>query len=113
MKLWYSLNDDGTTAPLADGQYPTMADIGNRRVAETTVANLWVSTVFLGLDHSYLNGPPLLFETMAFPNQKDLRELLCWRYSTKEQAEAGHAFLVAALEAGTSIDEIEQPDGAS
>lgn len=27
----------------------------------------WVSTVFLGLDHSYGTGPPLLFETMVFP----------------------------------------------
>lgn len=26
----------------------------------------WVSTIFLGLDHSFGPGPPLLFETMVF-----------------------------------------------
>src|SRR3979490_3418928 len=26
----------------------------------------WISTVFLGLNHSYFNAPPLWFETMVF-----------------------------------------------
>ena len=42
----------------------------DRRVAETIVGDYRVSTVFLGLDHSFRqNGaPPVLFETMIFLN---------------------------------------------
>lgn len=43
-----------------------------RQVARTTIwrwwGAVWVSTVFLGLDHSFgMQGPPIVFETMAFP----------------------------------------------
>ena len=34
-----------------------------KRVAETTLPNgRWVSTVWLGLDHAFSAGPPLIFE---------------------------------------------------
>jgi hypothetical protein len=46
-----------------------------------------VSTVWLGLDHQWGNGPPLIFETMIFGGDHDEEQ---WRYSTREQAEAGH-----------------------
>jgi len=37
----------------------------NKRVRRTYLPNnVFVSTVFLGLDHRYGSGPPLLFETM-------------------------------------------------
>src|SRR5258705_6138330 len=94
--LWYELDDDGTTRPLPEGTYPTRFSMDDKRVAETTVGELWVSTVFLGLDHSYLDGPPILFETMVFPSKSkgDFGDNLCWRYPTKVAAAAGHAFLV-------------------
>lgn len=38
----------------------------DRRVAETTVGDARVSTVFIGLDHQFGDGPPLIFETMVF-----------------------------------------------
>lgn len=46
-----------------------------------------VSTVFLGMDHSFFAGPPLLFETMIFGGDHDM---YCDRYSTWEEAEEGH-----------------------
>lgn len=46
-----------------------LEDRGNRDVAKTDVGNLWVSTVFLGLDHSFGEGPPILFETWSFPKE--------------------------------------------
>jgi hypothetical protein len=60
-----------------------------RRVARTNIDGVDISTVFLGLDHNSGNGPPLLFETMAFggPNGIDQE---CERYTTREEAEAGH-----------------------
>lgn len=66
----------------------------SRRVAETTLPNgRWVSTVWLGLDHQYGDGPPLIFETMVFPGKDDIGELDCERYSTEADALAGHAAL--------------------
>jgi len=57
-----------------------------RRVAHDTKGNCSVSTVFLGLDHSFGSGPPLLFETMVFGSKEDIQE----RYSTWDEALAGH-----------------------
>lgn len=51
-----------------------------------------VSTVFLGVDHSFGGGDPLLFETMIFEGpHADYQE----RYSTWAEAEAGHARALA------------------
>lgn len=62
-----------------------------RRVAETTLPNgRWVSTVWMGLDHSFGSGPPLIFETMVFPGKDDMGELDCDHYSTEAEAIAGH-----------------------
>lgn len=63
-----------------------------RRVARDRVGVLNVSTVFLGTDHSFGDGPPLLFETMVFGLSD---EEPCDRYSTWDEAVAGHAAMVA------------------
>lgn len=66
----------------------------NRVVAQTTVGESKISTVFLGLDHSFGDGPPLLFETMVFggPMADEME-----RYATYDEAEAGHAAMVAKV----------------
>lgn len=69
-------------------KWATGFDLSKRRVAFTKGFNIFVSTVFLGLDHSFGDGPPLLFETMVCRNKVDWGE--CWRYTTWEEAEAGH-----------------------
>jgi hypothetical protein len=44
----------------------------SRRVALTDTDNGQVSTVFLGIDHSFSeDGPPVLFETMVFGGTLD------------------------------------------
>jgi hypothetical protein len=59
-----------------------------RRVARDEIDGVLVSTVFLGLDHSFdMGGPPVLWETMIF----GLDEEYCERYTSREDAEAGHA----------------------
>lgn len=71
-----------------------MEDAGQSRVVkQETVGTLWVSTVFLGLDHSYGLGQPALFETMVFANKppKALSEdLYLERCSTWELALEQH-----------------------
>jgi hypothetical protein len=77
------------------------------RVGLTTVGNYRVSTVFLSIDHRhYGDGPPILFETMVFEGES-WTDLYCGRYCTRAEAEAGHARIVAALEAGTDPSELD------
>jgi len=47
---------------------------GPRHVALTRIGPFEVSTVFLGMDHAFLGGPPILFETMTFLSSA-IREL--------------------------------------
>jgi hypothetical protein len=72
-----------------------LASGADRHVAETTVGDVWVSTVWLGLDHSWDDGPPLIFETMVFggPCNEEMH-----RYSTEVQALAGHDQMVARVQ---------------
>ena len=64
-----------------------------KRVAEDHVGDIYISTVWLGFNHQYGEGPPLIFETMIF-GSGDHDE---WyrRYSTEAEAKAGHVAAVA------------------
>jgi len=66
-----------------------------------------VSTVWLGLDHNWSGGDPLIFETMVFAGEPDPRQRggsawadqLCRRYTNELDAKLGHeetVILVAA-----------------
>lgn len=79
----------------------------NRVVQQTHVGPYWVSTVFLGLDHQFGKGPPLIFETMVFDTEQRRvykiggkeretvgEEIEIWRYSTWPEAVTGHNKLV-------------------
>jgi hypothetical protein len=74
-----------------------------RHIGRTRIARCYVSTVWLGLDHSFDDGPPLIFETMIFvPRLKDRSRPSspdCWteRYSTQDQARLGHERVVNRL----------------
>ena len=73
-----------------------------QRVAETTLpSGVWISTVWLGLDHRHGGfGLPLIFESMAFDPSKPETDTSRWseldaaRYCTEEEALAGHAAMV-------------------
>jgi hypothetical protein len=82
------------------------------RVAFTEVApGVEVSTVFLGIDHNHSGkGPPILFETMTFDDYGGGDQ---WRYSTWDEAVAGHNAAVAILRAkvvkGLAVDILGKP----
>ena len=90
---------DNSHRAVACEDLPTWAkwfETADRIVAKTTVRDgLDVSTVFLGLDHAFGDGPPLLFETMVF-HDGDGREQD--RYSTWDEAMAGHQRMVELME---------------
>lgn len=67
-----------------------------RTVGRDQVGDVLVSTVFLGVDHSFDPleiGPPILFETMTFGSQNEV----VGRYATWDEARAGHEAIVAAV----------------
>lgn len=73
-----------------------------RRIAQTYVGQALVSTVWLGINHSWDDGRPLIFETMIFPGNTTGEEL-SWRYPTLERAIAGHHHQVEILELEASL----------
>jgi hypothetical protein len=100
-----------------------MEDLAYRRVAETTLDDgKWVSTVWLGLDHSFGGGERQIFETMVFsgegkkgrmPKFEDGKltgedgpeyiyheDLYCERYATEMEAQLGHVRIVARFRKG-------------
>lgn len=71
-------------------------ETADRQVANTDRGDVRISTVFLGLDHSFGVGDgPLLFETMIFGGPEDG---YCERYATWADAEAGHTKAVEIAE---------------
>lgn len=73
---------------LADGDWRTVA----RSVVEHDGEKYRVSTVRLTCDHGR-GGTPLWYETMVFP-MDGWGDLFCERYSTRDQAVAGHQVAV-------------------
>jgi hypothetical protein len=76
-----------------------------KRIGEDYVGDYCVSTVHLGLNHQFGEGPPLIFETMVFGADGNeitsFMDLYCDRYSTEAEARAGHERVVAAVKDGT------------
>jgi hypothetical protein len=67
---------------------------GDRFVGrDTLITGVYVSTVWLGIDHNFGHGKPLIFESMVFPawRRGEYDQL---RYHTEEEALEGHNMLV-------------------
>jgi hypothetical protein len=92
----YKLNSDWSVEEIEDtlewGKY--MGESDDRQLAVTVwPEGQWLSTVFLGLDHSFGGYVPILFETMAFgfdPEESEWSDNYCERYATAEEAVANH-----------------------
>lgn len=82
-------------------------DHTKRRVAFDTVGGIDVSTVFLGLDHNFGGGRPLLFETMTFGEGFEQEQQ---RYETWDEAVAGHAAVIERVKAAGNSEFHSQND---
>ena len=75
-------------------------DFESRIVAQEKVGELFVSTVFLGIDHGWnRSNPPILFETMVFDPLNNEIEGLTERYATWDEAYEGHQNTVKKVSA--------------
>lgn len=68
------------------------------RIRSRTIGELWISTVFLGLDHSFMGGDPMLFETIIFKNGEQYGN--CDRCSTHREALKQHQAALKQVKAG-------------
>ena len=64
-----------------------------------------VSTVWLGLNHNWTGGAPLIFETMIFGGTHDL---MCWRASNEQDALEAHREAVTLLQLELGV--LDEPD---
>ena len=95
--------DGHTPVPCDDleqlGEWLESAD---RIVRQETVCGIFVSTIFLTLDHNFQGeGAPVLFETMLSPDVE-------WfpvhtRYCTWDEALTGHRLIVELLKQKLSV----------
>ncbi|MBR5227538.1 MAG: hypothetical protein IKV94_02765 [Clostridia bacterium] len=69
---------------------------------KTTIGKYTVSTVDLGIDHSFGIGKPLYYETMIFQKIDGDVHFLDYqvRYSTEEEARIGHQMAIEYIESG-------------
>jgi len=87
---------DGHTAVPADFEtWARWFEKADQHVAQTDIAHVKVSTVFMGMNYALDPGPRQLFETMIFGGPKDGYQERC---ETWEQAEKMHACAVALAE---------------
>lgn len=91
-------------------QWAQWYETAERHIAHTEVGEFMVSTIFLGLDHGWApyGRTPILFETMVYgpPVEEEIlgkkrmmRQFLDYqpRYSTYDEAEAGHHAMCAQI----------------
>lgn len=110
----YTLNGKVPEACLDIGRWGKWFETADRTVAREELMNgdVVVSTVFIGFDHCFDGGEPLLFESMVF-GEEHLSEffkrpmmmrddLEMRRYHTWDEAEKGHQQLVAQYRAAAA-----------
>ena len=88
--MWYTL--DNNNKPIAATSITEAAkwldeNLERKVVKQDYVGDVWVSTVFLGLDHAWNSDIPVLWETMIFGGEHDQYQE---RYTSYEDAVKGH-----------------------
>lgn len=86
--------------PIDDPEYFEKHNRVGHDEFKTPFGDVRVSTVFLVIDHSFGEGPPVLWETMVFGGLWDEYQ---WRYTSRQAAEEGHSRIVATLKAGGDL----------
>ncbi len=69
----------------------------DRCVAQEQVGDALISTIFLGVNHNFTDGPPIVWETMIFGGKLDQEQVRC--SGSRKDAEAMHARMVQKVNA--------------
>ncbi|HEX3455434.1 MAG TPA: hypothetical protein VHS03_12475, partial [Gaiellaceae bacterium] len=102
-----SMHYDRDGLPLTLREWALRLEDAEYRIVERSEVDGWiVSTVWLGINHRFTPGPPLIFETMVMHSEMTEPSLLGdvpvfddfqMRYPTEPAARAGHDRIVAAM----------------
>jgi hypothetical protein len=69
--IYYKLDEDNNVVPATIDEFGKMYNDGNRRLEQENYKGFRVSTVFLGLSHTFSKDKPGdFFETMIFPENE-------------------------------------------
>ena len=92
--MWYILDNNHkpvTSTGIESSKWmeenPKRKTVGYDKLKDINGDDVRVSTVFLGLDHSWNGGKPILWETMIFNGEHDDYQE---RYTSHEDAVEGH-----------------------
>lgn len=91
---YYILRNQVVVAASSAKEFGEWVETADRVVSKTQVADIEVSTVFLGIDHQFFAGPPLLFETMVFGGDLDQN---CRRCSPWDEAVEQHEVILSEV----------------
>jgi len=87
--MWYILDENNL--PIKVSVFDAVDWLENNddkvRLKQEHIGDIYISTVFLGLDHAFNGEIPLLWETMIFGGENDQYQE---RYSSYEDALDGH-----------------------
>jgi len=90
MSRWYILNNNNKPIPASITEAADWLDNNDHRriVKQDQIDDVFISTVFLGLDHSWTpGGKPVLWETMIFGGKHNQYQE---RYTSHKDALEGH-----------------------
>jgi hypothetical protein len=112
--IWYGRDGQPIDATTANR---LLGDMDYSRVALTRIASssdsgieYVISTVWLGCNYNWDDGPPIIFETMVFGGSKG-QDQACYRWSTEQGAQAGHAEVVATVAATVPDEQVRDLTG--
>jgi len=112
MTDFYRLNGRSPVACRNQLEWGGWFETADRAVARTVLASgRVISTVFLGIDHAFSGGPPLLFETMVFePDGTSSDEFDTARCGTWGHAEQLHRHMIAEVMA---VEQVRRQAGGA
>lgn len=110
----YILDERGESVPESDTlKWGEWFEVNPRSLGDDSIGPYRVSTIFLGVDYSFGDGPPVLWETIIFGmpeemevipkirrrKRKSFRKTVeMMRYTSKAEALAGHASAIRLAE---------------
>jgi len=94
--MWYILDENNNPIKCSNREYRKWESKNPnlKAVKQENIGDIYVSTVFLGLDHGHKKGIPVLWETMIFGGKHDQYQE---RYTSLEDAVKGHKIAVELI----------------
>lgn len=109
--MYYDIDGNPMSLEAWANSYEASCDDPNGawRIGADEIDGVRVSTVWLGLNHSWTGGIAI-FETMTFVdgNNDQPWDEAQWRYATKENAREGHEIICEAIRRGFTPDDVAQ-----